>query len=379
MVDQADTGDAYLLYHSIGQYPGKAADMQRALADFSESWAACDDGQWNYVLGRRQRFLDLWSEVINAPEGTVTTTENVTSGLYSVIGALPEHYLKGRKVLVAADGFPSLHFLLSGLAERFGFTLETVPLRQGATWVEEDDLIDAWDADVGVALITWVSSTTSHRADVSRLVAHGREMGSVIGIDLTQGAGLLPYDVQAPAVDFALSTSLKWMCGTPGAGIIYMSETMIPEARPELRGWFSQPNPFSWALDAFDYAPDIRRFDHGTPGAVPAVASVPALEWYAAQDRDALAAHNRELTAVLIDGFDTLKLPLASPRDPEARGGSLMVTLPDSSPADEVVARLRTKGIHVDARSQTLRMSPGAVTTRTGAERALEALGRALG
>lgn len=374
MRDTAEAGEAYLLYHSIGQYSGKAADLKRGMDAFCDSWAACDDGQWGFVLGQRQRFIDLWRGIVNAPEDTMTTTENVTSGLASIIGALPDKYLKGKQVLVAEDCFPSLHFLLTGLAPRLGFTLRTVPLRQGATWVEDEDFIDAWTPEVGLALLTWVSSTSSHRCDLERLVAHGREMGSVIGTDITQAAGLLPYDVHVPEVDFTLSTSLKWMCGTPGAGVIYVSPRLIPECHPDLRGWFSQDNPFSWGLDAFEFATGIRRFDHGTPASVPAVASLPALEWYSGQDHAAILSHNRELSAILLDGFDDLNLRLASPRDPDQRGGSLMVTLPDKLTGADVVSALRDAGIHADSRSQTLRMSPGVITTRAGVEQALETL-----
>ena len=40
------SGDpAYFLYHSIGQYPGKAAEMAEALTTFSNTWGALDDGQ----------------------------------------------------------------------------------------------------------------------------------------------------------------------------------------------------------------------------------------------------------------------------------------------------------------------------------------------
>lgn len=131
MSTETGTGDAYLLYHSIGQYPGKHADMLAGLTDFTDAWAAPNGDQWADVLPKRQQFIDLWAELIGAPKGTVTTTESVTTGLMAVIGALPEGTLRGKKVLVAEDGFPSLHFLLTGLSKRFGFTLNTVPIRQG--------------------------------------------------------------------------------------------------------------------------------------------------------------------------------------------------------------------------------------------------------
>ena len=363
---------AYFLYHSIGQYPGKAADMAAAMAGFSQIWGALDDAQWPKVLAERSADIDLWRALIDAPEGTVTHAENVTAGLYSVLGGLPEGYLRGRKLLVTADCFPSLHFLLNGLQERLGFTLVTVPLRDGAQWVSEEDILAHWDAEVGVALLTFVTSTASFRCDLAGLMAHGRAMGTLVGVDLTQGIGIIPFSLQEHPADFALSTSLKWLCGSPGAGMIYMRPELLRETKPELRGWFSQPDPFSWALDAFEYAPDARRLDHGTPSILASMASLPALRWHRAQE--GLLAHNRALTQAVIDGADALGLALASPREAERRGGSVMVRLPDEVVPHEVVAALRERQFYTDAQGLVLRLSPGNVTRQAHVEGLFSAL-----
>ncbi|WP_052161346.1 aminotransferase class V-fold PLP-dependent enzyme, partial [Hoeflea sp. BAL378] len=343
-------GSGYMLYHSIGQYPGKAEDMARALTSFAECWGAPDDAQWGYALGQRQRFIDLWSQLLKAPAASLTTTENVTTALAAIIMALPKDELEGRVVLVAGDCFPSLHFLLSGMADRYGFTLRTVPLREGASWVEDEDVISAWGPEVGLALLTWVSSTSSHRCDLASLMAHGRRQGSVIGVDITQAAGLIDYDCLGVGADFAVSTSLKWMCGSPGGGILQVMPDVIARCQPSLRGWFSQDNIFSWDINAFSYAPDIRRFDNGTPSVMAAAASVPALEWHARQDWSAELAKNRELCAVIIAAADEAGLTLASPRDAGQRGGSVMMRLPDGVDAQGVLAGLRARSIFADAR-----------------------------
>ena len=372
MTAQDADGTGYFIYHSIGQYPGKAADLSRAMTEFADIWGAADDGQWPCVLERRAQFIEHWCRLIGAPHGSVTTCENVTAGLYSLIGALPEADLRGRRVLVAGDCFPSLHFLLAGLQERLGFVLDTVALRPGADWVADEDVIAQWGPDVGLALLTWVSSTSSHRCDLERLVAHGRTQGSLIGVDITQAAGLLPFDVAHPEVDFCVSTSLKWMCGTPGAGILQVAPALIARAQPEFRGWFSQENPFSWALERFAYAADIRRFDNGTPAVVPAIASLPAMQWHARQDHAAMLAHNRALCAQLIDGFDAVGAPVLSPRDPAASGGSVMVRAPQGVPASSLLDSLRAVRVYADARDTILRFSPGVMTTQAGVGRLLD-------
>src|SRR5215472_2353225 len=142
----------YFLYHSIGTFPGKEAALRDELGRFAAFWSQEDNAQWPTALGLRQDFIDRWRALIDAPAGTLTTAENVTAGLYSVIGALPPRYLHGRRVLVAEDCFPSLHFLLAGLSERLGFTLDTVKLRPGGSYVRDEDFLARWQSDVGVTL-----------------------------------------------------------------------------------------------------------------------------------------------------------------------------------------------------------------------------------
>ncbi len=366
--------ETYFLYHSIGMYDEKSHDLAAALTEFASIWGRSDDSQWAYALGKRARFLDRWRAILNAAPGTLTSAENVTAAFHAVIAALPAHYLQGRKILVGADCFPSNHFMLSGMAAKYGFTLQTVPLRQGAAHVEDEDFIAAWTPEVGLALLTWVSSTSSHRIDLAAMVAHGRRMGSLLCTDITQAAGLIPYDVQAPAVDFAISTSLKWMCGTPGAGILYVAPNLIADMTPEPRGWFSQDNPFNWDITAFAPAADVRRFDNGTPGTMATLASLPALDWHARQDHASQLAHNRKLTAQLIAAADELRLPLLTPRPEHRRGGSVMLRLPDHHSGTAIVSALRARGLSTDARGQTLRLSPGVMTTQAGTDALIAAL-----
>ncbi|MBP1849577.1 aminotransferase class V-fold PLP-dependent enzyme [Rhizobium halophytocola] len=353
---------AYFLYHSIGTFPGKAETMGAALARFSTIWSAEDDGQWPEALTLRARFIRGWETLIGAPAGSMTTVENVTLALYSLIGALPEERLKGKRVLAAADCFPSLHFLLAGLQDRFGFTLDTVPMRQGESYVRDEDFLQHWGEDVGLALVTWVSSTTSKRADLETLSAHGSRMGSIVVADITQGVGIRPFEVAD--LDVVVGSSLKWLCGASGAGALYVRPDLLARCRPELRGWFSQPNPFSWDLDAFSYADDGRRFDHGTPAVLAAIASLPGLDFVHQTGVEALAAHNLMLTEMIVEAARASGLALSSPTDPESRGGSVMIRVTDAAQATGMQAGLRKNGIYCDCRGATLRFSPGNVTTR---------------
>jgi selenocysteine lyase/cysteine desulfurase len=374
MARLSESGAGYFLYHSIGMFPGKDERISDALARVATLWGTPNDAQWAESLEIRRQFLARWSELIGAPSGTMTTAENVTTALYSVIGALPDRYLKGRKLLIAADCFPSLHFLLSGMAERRGFVFDTVPMRPGEYWVRDEDFLAHWSADVGVALVTWVTSTASHRCDLRALVERGRAMGTIVGVDITQGVGIIPFDVQATDADFVVGSTLKWPCGVAGAGVLQVRDRLLRECRPELRGWFSQEDPFAWALDSFAYARDARRFDHGTPSILACAACLPALDWHAQQDLADLQAHNRGLVEALLEGYAGLGLELVSPRAAEERGGSVMFRLPAGSDPAAVVAGLREQEVFADCRGTTLRASPGNLTTAEGVDRLLRSL-----
>jgi kynureninase len=373
---EQNDGSGYMLYHSVGQYAGKADGLTAAMAEYAQAWSSLEGGHWSHTFDLVSRYIKRWQGLISAEGGTVTPTENVTASLSALINALPEKHLKGRSILIAEDCFPSNHFLLAGLSEKLGFELKTVQLRQGATWVEDEDVIAQWTPDVGLALLTWVSSVSSHRCDLDALVAHGRKMNSLIGVDITQAAGLIPFGVNAPAVDFVISSSLKWLCGTPGAGILYVAPSLIPDCMPKQRGWFSQPDPFNWDITRFSYAPDIRRFDSGTPSAMACAATLPALDWHASQDMAAMRTHNLELCQALQHGAVSLGLDLASPTDPVRRGGSIMLRLNDAEAVKATLQAMDNAHVQADGRGRVLRLSPGVLTTAKGVERALAVLGK---
>ncbi|MGJ8618047.1 MAG: aminotransferase class V-fold PLP-dependent enzyme, partial [Sulfitobacter sp.] len=171
---------------------------------------------------------------------------------------------------------------------------------------------------------------------------------------------------------FVVASSLKWLCGTPGAGVIQIRPDLLKEVRPELRGWFSQDNPFSWDLNTFDYAPDARRLEHGTPSVLACLGSIPALRWHSLQTD--LLARNREMTAMIIEEAGRVGLTLATPKAEAQRGGSVMLCLPDGADTGGIIDGLAERELLADCRGRILRLSPGSVTEMRHVERLCEAL-----
>jgi len=215
------------------------------MQSFCSPWTDPFDGQWAYAEHVYGEYLKYWSSLINAPVSHLASSENVTSAVMSIISSLPSSVLNNKKLLVAADCFPSLYFLLDRLQERYCFELVCAGEKGTKYPVSEDEMLAAWTNDVAFALFTWVSSTTSARIKLEKMVSHGKEVGTVVCADITQGVGIVPFDALESGVDFAVSTSLKWVCGGPGAGIIYASPARVLDCAPEFCGWYGQMSSLS--------------------------------------------------------------------------------------------------------------------------------------
>jgi kynurenine formamidase len=148
-------------------------------------------------------------------------------------------------------------------------------------------------------------------------------MGSLMVADITQAAGLIPFDVMAPKVDFVISTSLKWLCGTPGAGILYADKALCPSFSPKVAAGSARTTRSPGTLDKFQYAPDIRRFDTGTPGSVAAIASCPRCAGSPRRTRPPSPRATAAMVDRIIAHADALDLPLLSPREADRRGGAV--------------------------------------------------------
>ena len=164
----------WLLYHSVGMFPGQQAAMRASLEGFTTSWCRPGLQRWDDGLAARRQVLDLYARLLRAPADAVYAAENVTQAFAQFVGALGRARLNGKRVLIAADCFPSLHYMLTGLAPLLGYTLDTVPVDAAAGYVTDDGYIARWQDDVALAIITLVTSTASKRAGLQRLAAHGR-------------------------------------------------------------------------------------------------------------------------------------------------------------------------------------------------------------
>ncbi len=150
-------------------------------------------------------------------------------------------------------------------------------------------------------------------------------VGAMVIADLYQSAGTVPVNVRELRLDFATGGSVKWLCGGPGAGYLYVRRDLWDKLNPIATGWMAHEEPFAFEDGPIRYAGDAFRFLNGTPS-MPALYS--ARSGYEIINEIGVAAIREKSirqTTRLIALADEAGLRVNTPRDPERRGGTVIL------------------------------------------------------
>ena len=353
----------YSLYHSVGHRPNGSEEMAKAVSEFTNIWSSPISDVWPKTLNAVEEFRESFSKILgpDAKADEVGLVDSVTSGFLRIIDGLGLEYLEGKSVLIADDAFPSLHFLLQGMEKILKFKTKRVAIRQGQFHVEDSDFIKELNTDdVALALVTWVSSTTSAMVNLEE-IADAAPENCILVCDATQCLGVRKLNLPV-RFDAVISTSLKWLCGTAGAGVVWVRDSRVNLFTPNFRGWFSQENPMNWDIDNFTLSTNSRRFENGTPNPLPYIASLPGLQWVVEGGNDLQEIKNRSMTKELIQLLINAEINIVTPIEQNSRGGSVMVNVGTIENANQIITDCADESVLIDNRGHILRFSPGILT-----------------
>lgn len=331
----------YLINNSLGAMHARTRD---ALADFATAWETDGVEAWHDWLPKMMAVADLVGSIIGAPPGTTVMHQNVAALIGAVTSCLDFSGPRNRVVTTEMD-WPGTHYLWTE-HRRFGVDLHVVPSDDGVG-VDAQRVVDAIDDRTLVVSVSHVLFKSAYVLDVAPIVARAREVGALVLLDSYQAAGIVPFSVSDLGVDLCVGGSVKYLCGGPGNGWLYVAPSVSEHLRPADVGWFGHARPFGFEWDAIDYAPGVRRFTGGTPGVPAAYAAVPGYEAI----RDIGVARIRErslsLTQPLLEGALARGFTVRSPHDPALRGGHVTI---DPGDSERVHDELLRRGFAVDHR-----------------------------
>ena len=354
----------YLISHSLGAMPRRAAD---AMQQFADTWAsrgirAWEEGWWEMPVTTG----NLIGSIIGAGPGEVVMHQNV-SICQSMVASCFDWNGARNKIVTDGLNFPSNDYIYYGL-ERQGARVCRVASPDGMT-LPLELMLDAIDEQTQLVSVSHVAFRSSFVQDLGAITRRAHEVGALVFADLYQSAGILPVDVRALGVDFATGGSVKWLCGGPGAGYLYVRAGLRPQLQPAATGWMAHRHPFEFEPGPIDYAPDAFRFLNGTPN-VPALYS--ARSGYEIVNQigvEAIRAKSIRQTQRLIELAEEAGFRVNSCRDPRSRGGVVVVDVPNGK---EVTAELARREVLVDYRPNAgIRIAPHFYTSDDEVERVI--------
>jgi kynureninase len=302
----------YLINHSLGAMPAAA---EKRLLDYARAWKtrgvrAWEEGWWElpWTVG------DQVGRIVGAPSGSTVMHQNVAVAVGVVLSC---YRFEGerRRIVYLEPEFPSVRYQLQAQRSRGA---EVVAVPNGAA------LPEAIDERTLLVPVSHVLFRSGEIQDVAAIVERAHAVGAHVLLDAYQSVGAVPLDVTELGVDFAVGGSVKWLCGGPGAGWLYVRPDLAPRLEPTLVGWQAHARPFAFEPE-LEYAEDATRFLTGTPN-VPALYAAPAgYDVIEEVGVERIRARSLEQTGLLIALLDEAGLELGSPREPERRGGTVVV------------------------------------------------------
>jgi kynureninase len=332
----------YLINHSLAAMP---AGAEVRLAEYARMWRergirAWGEGWWEMptTVG------DQVGRIIGGAPGTTVMHQNVSIAEAVVLSSFFPIDPARNRVVYERGNFPSVRYLYQAQPG-----LEVV--------VCEDDgaIVDAIDERTLLVPISHVLFHTGMIQEIEPIIRQAHEMGAHVILDCYQSAGIVPFDVTALNVDFAVGGSVKWLNGGPGNGWLYVRPDLAERLEPTFTGWQAHERPFGFE-EEMDYASGAARFLTGTPNVPAHYAATAGYDLIEEVGVDRIRENSLRQTQLLIELADRAGIEVRSPRGPARRGGTVTVHVPEF-PA--VHKELTERQILCDFRPQSgIRLGP---------------------
>ncbi len=358
------TARAYLAHAAISP---PSVLVERALAQCLQGYAARGALAFGDTIGQRVQLRAALASLLHAPEGSVGLVPNTSTGVTDVALSIP--WKPGDRVLLFDGEFPANTTPWQRAADLFGLTV--VWHRADLFRTDPTRAFEALDAELarGLRLVacSQVEFQTGHRLPLRAIADRAHAAGAELFVDVIQGLGAVPLDVNADDVDYLASGSHKWLMGTEGCGVVYVRPSLAPALRPWVAGWTSHEDPFRFLTDGtghLRYDRPLRAraevFEVGTLNALGCFALEAATGPLLALGVDAIWRHANAYLDALEAGLTARGLRSLRDGSPEGRSCILGALPPAGHPvtAPMLQRRLAERGVITSVPDGVLRFAP---------------------
>lgn len=179
------------------------------------------DGLWaGYSMDAKEKaVLAGFGALVGASPDELTFTQSTTMGENLILQALGFPAGGGRIVTDALHFFGS--FYTYGELCKAGVDVVTLPMTPDGR-IDMAAMAAAVNDKTRLVSISHVSTTNGFEHDLKAVCDLAHAHGAYVYADIIHGAGSTPLDLRAAGVDFAASSSYKWLMGDFGLGFLYV-------------------------------------------------------------------------------------------------------------------------------------------------------------
>jgi kynureninase len=341
----------YLISNSLGAMPRAVYD---SLHSYADSWAergvrAWEEGWCDMAIGVGDKIAPL----IGAAPGEISLHQNVTLTQATIASCFDFRGPRNKVVMTDLE-FPSIQYFYHE-QQRLGARVELLPSSDNVRF-DLNKFLAAIDETTLLVPISLVLFRSAYIVDARAIIERAHRVGAHVILDVFQATGTIPVDVRALGADFAVGGVLKWLCGGPGVGYLYVREDLRAKLRPALTGWSAHRRPFAFETGTIDQREDSFRYLNGTPHIPALYACQPGLDILNKVGIAAIRAKSTAMTTRLLEGARSHGWRVNTPENPAERGGTVSIDCPH---AYEVCRELLAREILVDYRPKAgVRISP---------------------
>ena len=305
-----------------------AATAARLTAFVEEEWGG------RLIRGWDEQWMDLPTTLgddlarvcLGAAAGQTALGDSTTVWLYKLMRAAVDHAVRTdpdrTEIVIDTDNFPTDRYVAEGIATERGLTLRWIEV-DTSEGVTADQLREAVDERTALVVLNHVAYRSAWLADAPELTRICHDAGALVLWDLCHSAGSVPIALDEWDADLAVGCTYKYLNGGPGSPAFgYVNARLQDRLTQPIQGWMGHADPFLMG-PGYTPAPGMRRFISGTPPILGMVAMQDMLALVEEAGIEAIRAKSVALTSYAVELADeTLpEVTLASPRDPERRGG----------------------------------------------------------
>ncbi len=274
----------------------------------------------------------------------------------------------GDEVLLSDIEYPS-NLLAFSRAQELGVRLRVIESHGGE--VGYDSLASAIGPSTRLVVLSLVSyKTGAYFPHVSELAQEAHRVGAVLYVDATQALGRVP--VSLDGVDYLACSSYKWLLGSHGLAVVYVSPQFHEQMRPATSGWYSVQDLFGRQTPK----PGAACLVAGMPNFPAIYALRESVAYLQAAGVECVENHLRPLVRQLRDGLAGLGLDLLTPAGPAVASGIVSFAHPQ---AESIAELLGAEGVVVWAGEGRVRASVHLYNDQADVSRLLSVLKVKLG